>query len=183
MLDIKGVVVIGEGECDEVLMLYIGEEVGIGLGFEVDIVLDLLEGMMLIVKDMLNVLIVIVMVLCGMLLYVFDVYMEKLVIGFGYVKDVVSFDMLFVECVCVLVKVCGVKDSDIIVCILECLCYEDLIVEVCLIGVVICLIIDGDVVGVIYCVEVELIGIDMYMGLGGVFEGVLVVLVLKCMGG
>ena len=37
-LDIKGVVVIGEGERDEAPMLYIGEEVGTGNGPAVDII-------------------------------------------------------------------------------------------------------------------------------------------------
>ena len=44
LLDIKGTVVIGEGERDEAPMLYIGEEVGTGSGPEVDIALDPLEG-------------------------------------------------------------------------------------------------------------------------------------------
>ena len=43
-LDIKGTVVIGEGERDEAPMLYIGEEVGTGRGPEIDIALDPLEG-------------------------------------------------------------------------------------------------------------------------------------------
>ena len=43
-LDIKGRIVIGEGERDEAPMLYIGEEVGTGEGPEVDIALDPLEG-------------------------------------------------------------------------------------------------------------------------------------------
>ena len=43
-LDIAGTVVIGEGECDEAPMLYIGEPVGTGDGPEVDIALDPLEG-------------------------------------------------------------------------------------------------------------------------------------------
>ena len=44
MLEIAGVVVIGEGERDEAPMLYIGEEVGTGSGPGVDIALDPLEG-------------------------------------------------------------------------------------------------------------------------------------------
>ena len=40
MLDIAGVVVIGEGERDEAPMLFIGEEVGTGNGPAVDIALD-----------------------------------------------------------------------------------------------------------------------------------------------
>jgi fructose-1,6-bisphosphatase II / sedoheptulose-1,7-bisphosphatase len=43
-LNIRGKVVIGEGERDEAPMLYIGEEVGTGVGPKVDIALDPLEG-------------------------------------------------------------------------------------------------------------------------------------------
>src|SRR5690606_40831008 len=50
-LPIKGTVVIGEGERDEAPMLYIGEEVGLGEGPEVDIALDPLEGTTICAKD------------------------------------------------------------------------------------------------------------------------------------
>ena len=43
-LQIKGRVVIGEGERDEAPMLFIGEEVGNGRGPSVDIAVDPLEG-------------------------------------------------------------------------------------------------------------------------------------------
>jgi fructose-1,6-bisphosphatase II / sedoheptulose-1,7-bisphosphatase len=43
-IHVKGRVVIGEGEMDESPMLYIGEEVGLGDGPEVDIAVDPLEG-------------------------------------------------------------------------------------------------------------------------------------------
>ena len=61
LLDIAGVVVIGEGERDEAPMLYIGEEVGTGNGPAVDIALDPLEGTTLTAKDMPNALTVIAM--------------------------------------------------------------------------------------------------------------------------
>ena len=51
---IRGRVVIGEGEMDEAPMLYIGEEVGIGDGPEVDIAVDPLEGTTICAKDMPN---------------------------------------------------------------------------------------------------------------------------------
>lgn len=69
LLDIKGVVVIGEGERDEAPMLYIGEEVGTGQGPEVDIALDPLEGTTLTAKDMPNALTVIAMAPRGTLLH------------------------------------------------------------------------------------------------------------------
>src|SRR6476646_7208887 len=51
---IRGRVVIGEGEMDESPMLYIGEEVGIGDGPEVDIAVDPLEGTTICAKAMPN---------------------------------------------------------------------------------------------------------------------------------
>ena len=43
-IDMKGKIVIGEGELDEAPMLYIGEEVGNNHGPELDIAVDPLEG-------------------------------------------------------------------------------------------------------------------------------------------
>ena len=183
LLDIKGVVVIGEGERDEAPMLYIGEEVGTGNGPEVDIALDPLEGTTLTAKDMPNALTVIAMAPRGTLLHAPDVYMEKLAIGPGYPTDVVSLEMSPAERVRALAKAGGVKDSDITVCILERPRHEDLIAEVRSTGAAIRLITDGDVAGVIHCAEAEITGIDMYMGSGGAPEGVLAASALKCMGG
>ena len=183
MLDIKGVVVIGEGERDEAPMLYIGEEVGTGEGPEVDIALDPLEGTTLTAKDMPNALTVIAMAQRGTLLHAPDVYMEKLAIGPGYPTDVVSLDMSPSERVPALARARGVEDSDITVCILERPRHEDLIAEVRSTGAAIRLITDGDVAGVIHCAEAELTGIDMYMGSGGAPEGVLAASALKSMGG
>ncbi len=183
MLDIKGVVVIGEGERDEAPMLFIGEEVGTGEGPAVDIALDPLEGTTLTAKDMPNALTVIAMAPRGSLLHAPDVYMEKLAIGPGYPKDVVSLDMEPAERVRVLAKSAGVTPEDITVCILERPRHEDLIREVRSTGAAIRLITDGDVAGVMHCAEAELTGIDMYMGAGGAPEGVLAASALKCMGG
>ncbi|MEY8839906.1 fructose-bisphosphatase class II, partial [Cribrihabitans sp. XS_ASV171] len=93
LLDIAGVVVIGEGERDEAPMLYIGEEVGTGNGPGVDIALDPLEGTTLTAKDMPNALTVIAMGPRGSMLHAPDVYMDKLAIGPGYPEGVVSLDM------------------------------------------------------------------------------------------
>ncbi|WBU61345.1 class II fructose-bisphosphatase [Paracoccus albus] len=182
-LDINGVVVIGEGERDEAPMLYIGEEVGSGTGPEVDIALDPLEGTTLTAKDMPNALTVIAMAPRGTMLHAPDVYMDKLAIGPGYDKDVVSLDMSPTQRVEALAKAQGVKATDITVCILERPRHEDLIAEVRATGAGIRLITDGDVAGVMHCAEPELTGIDMYMGAGGAPEGVLAASALKCMGG
>ena len=183
LLDIRGTVVIGEGERDEAPMLFIGEEVGSGSGPEVDIALDPLEGTTLTAKDMPNALAVIAMAPRLALVHAPDVYMDKLAIGPGYPKDVVSLEMTPAERVRALAKARGCEDQDITVCILERPRHEDLIAEVRSTGAAIRLITDGDVAGVIHCAEAELTGIDMYMGSGGAPEGVLAAAALKCMGG
>ncbi|MAN55997.1 MAG: class II fructose-bisphosphatase [Paracoccus sp. (in: a-proteobacteria)] len=183
MLDIRGVVVIGEGERDEAPMLYIGEEVGTGQGPQVDIALDPLEGTTLTAKDMPNALTVIAMAPRGTLLHAPDVYMDKLAIGPGYDKDVVSLRMSPAERVRALARARACRDSDITVCILERPRHEEMIAEVRETGAAIRLITDGDVAGVIHTAEAELTGIDMYMGSGGAPEGVLAASALKCMGG
>ncbi|TKZ19214.1 class II fructose-bisphosphatase [Shimia litoralis] len=183
MLDISGVVVIGEGERDEAPMLYIGEKVGTGNGPEVDIALDPLEGTTLTAKDMPNALTVISMGPRGSMLHAPDVYMDKLAIGPEYAKDVVSLDMSPAERVVALAAAKRCDPTDITVCILERPRHSDMIAQVRETGAAIRLITDGDVAGVMHCAESRITGIDMYMGTGGAPEGVLAASALKCMGG
>ncbi|MCV6586362.1 MAG: class II fructose-bisphosphatase, partial [Marinibacterium sp.] len=183
LLDIKGVVVIGEGERDEAPMLYIGEEVGTGEGPGVDIALDPLEGTTLTAKDMPNALTVIAMGPRGSMLHAPDVYMEKLAIGPGYAEGVVTLDMDPATRVTTLAKAKGCTPADITVCILERPRHADMIADVRATGASIRLITDGDVAGVMHCAESDVTGIDMYMGQGGAPEGVLAAAALKCMGG
>ena len=183
LLDIAGVVVIGEGERDEAPMLFIGEKVGTGTGPAVDIALDPLEGTTLTAKDMPNALTVIAMAPRGTLLHAPDVYMEKLAIGPGFPDDTVTLAMSPSGRVHALARAKGCAAADITVCILERPRHEDLIREVRSTGAAIRLITDGDVAGIIHCAESEKTGIDMYMGSGGAPEGVLAAAALKCMGG
>ncbi len=183
LLDIQGVVVIGEGERDEAPMLYIGEEVGTGKGPGVDIALDPLEGTTLCAKDMPNSLAVIAIGPRGSMLHAPDVYMDKLAIGPGYAKDVVGLDMTPTERIQALAKAKGTGPEGVMVCVLERPRHEDLIAEIRATGARIRLIPDGDVAGVIHCAEAAKTGIDMYMGSGGAPEGVLAAAALKCMGG
>ena len=183
LLDIAGVVVIGEGERDEAPMLFIGEEVGSGKGPAVDIALDPLEGTTLTAKDMPNALTVIAMAPRGTLLHAPDVYMEKLAIGPGYKPGTVTMTMTPSERVSALAAAKGVSTENITVCVLERPRHEDLIREIRSTGASIRLITDGDVAGVMHCAEPEVTGIDMYMGSGGAPEGVLAAAALKCMGG
>jgi fructose-1,6-bisphosphatase II / sedoheptulose-1,7-bisphosphatase len=183
LLDIAGVVVIGEGERDEAPMLFIGEEVGTGKGPAVDIALDPLEGTTLTAKDMPNALTVIAMAPRGTLLHAPDVYMEKLAIGPGFKTGIVTMTMTPSERVSALAAAKGCSTEDITVCVLDRPRHEALIAEIRSTGAAIRLITDGDVAGVMHCAEPDQTGIDMYMGSGGAPEGVLAAAALKCMGG
>jgi fructose-1,6-bisphosphatase II / sedoheptulose-1,7-bisphosphatase len=182
-LDIRGVVVIGEGERDEAPMLYIGEEVGTGTGPAVDIALDPLEGTTLAAKDMPNALAVIAMGPRGSMLHAPDVYMDKLAIGPGYKRGTVTLAMSPAERVSALAAAKGCSTTDITVCVLERPRHADMIAEIRSTGAAIRLITDGDVAGVMHAADPARTGIDMYMGQGGAPEGVLAAAALKCMGG
>ena len=183
MLDIAGVVVIGEGERDEAPMLFIGEEVGTGKGPGVDIALDPLEGTTLTAKDMPNALAVIALGPRGSMLHAPDVYMDKLAIGPNYPTDLVTLDMTPTQRVTALAHAKGCAASDITVCVLERPRHQEMIAELRGTGAAIRLITDGDVAGVMHCAEADVTGIDIYMGTGGAPEGVLAAAALKCMGG
>ena len=182
-LDIKGTVVIGEGERDEAPMLYIGEQVGSGNGPEVDIALDPLEGTTLCAKDMPNSLAVIAMGPRGSMLHAPDTYMEKLAIGPGFRRGLVTLDMTPSERVSLLASAKGVSTRDITVCVLDRPRHEQMIEEIRSTGAAIRFITDGDVAGVMHAADPARTGIDMYMGSGGAPEGVLAAAALKCMGG
>ena len=126
----RGRIVIGEGERDEAPMLYIGEEVGTKHGPDVDIALDPLEGTTICAKAGPNSLAVLAIAEKGGLLNAPDVYMDKLAVGPGYAKDVVSLDMSPSERVHALAKAGGVRPEDITVCILERPRHEEMIAEV-----------------------------------------------------
>merc|ERR1711916_141819 len=115
----KGHIVIGEGERDEAPMLYIGEEVGTGVGPEIDIALDPLEGTTLTAKGLGNALAVLAIAPRGTMLHSPDVYMEKLAIGPGYPQGIVSLENSAAENISALANAKGAAVEDITVCVLD----------------------------------------------------------------
>jgi len=181
-LDIKGTVVIGEGERDEAPMLYIGEEVGTGKGPEVDIALDPLEGTTITAKGLPNALAVLAMGARGTLLNAPDVYMEKIAVGGGLPEGVVDLDASPADNISRLAKAKNLPMSAIVACILDRPRHAEIIAGVRETGARIQLIGDGDVYGVMATAMPET-GIDIYIGTGGAPEGVLAAAALRCIGG
>lgn len=83
VLDVRGTVVIGEGERDEAPMLYIGERFGSGddSTIELDVALDPLEGTNLCANGHNNALSVIAVAEKGNFLHAPDTYMDKIAVG------------------------------------------------------------------------------------------------------
>jgi len=182
MLDIAGVVVIGEGERDEAPMLFIGEEVGNGTGAGVDIALDPLEGTTLTAKANANAMAVLALAPDGDFLNAPDVYMEKIAIGGGYRDGLIDITATPQENLNALAKEKGVDVSSLTVCILDRPRHEGLIAAVRDAGARIFLIADGDIFGVMATSDPDS-GIDMYLGSGGAPEGVLAAAALQSIGG
>lgn len=182
-LQIRGTVVIGEGEMDEAPMLYIGEKVGSGEGPEVDIAVDPLEGTTICAKSMPNSLAVLAISERGGLLHAPDMYMNKIAIGPGYAEGIVDLDASPADNLQALAKAKGVPINEIMACILDRPRHAELIKAVRDCGAAVQLIPDGDIAGVIWTTDPDETGIDIYMGSGGAPEGVLAAAALRCIGG
>ncbi len=182
-LPIRGRIVIGEGERDEAPMLFIGEEVGLGEGPEIDIAVDPLEGATICAKSEPNSLAVVAFAEKGSLLYAPDIYMEKIAIGPGFEPGLVDLDATPKENLRALAKARGVPIAEITACILDRPRHANLIESVRSAGTAIWLIGDGDIAGVIHTANADETGIDIYMGIGGAPEGVLAAAALRCIGG
>lgn len=181
-MNIRGRIVIGEGERDEAPMLYIGEEVGKGKGPEIDIALDPLEGTTLTAKAMANALAVMAFAPRGGLLYAPDVYMDKIAIGPGYKSGVIDLDKSAVDNARALAEAKDCKIEDLTICVLDRTRHRQIIDDLRSVNARILLITDGDVQGVINTTD-KGTGVDMYIGQGGAPEGVLAAAALRCVGG
>ena len=118
-INIRGKVVIGEGEMDEAPMLYIGEELGTGNGPAVDIAVDPLEGTTLCAKSMPNALAVLAISEKGGLLHAPDMYMDKIAVGPGLPEGCVDLDRSVRENLESVARGRGKPISEVTACILD----------------------------------------------------------------
>lgn len=178
-LNIRGRVVIGEGEMDEAPMLYIGEELGTGR-YEVDIAVDPVEGTSVTAKGLPNGLAVIALSERGGLMHAPDCYMEKLIVpppaaGRVHLEWPVEANLA------ALAQSLDRDVEDLLVTILDRERHAELIRRVRAAGARVKLIGDGDVVAGL-AVAVRGTGVHALMGSGGAPEGVLSAAACKCLG-
>ena len=91
-MDIKGNIVIGEGEMDEAPMLYIGERVGTENGPELDIAVDPLEGTNFVAKNLPGAISVIAISKKNNLFNAPESYMEKISYPSGIDQNAIDLD-------------------------------------------------------------------------------------------
>ena len=179
-INMRGKIVIGEGELDEAPMLYINEKVGTKIGEELDIAVDPLEGTNFTAKNLPNALSVLAVTKKGNLLHAPDIYMEKIAIGPNLPKNLIDLDHSIEKNIELLSKAKNTKVNKLVACVLKRPRHEAIIKSLNSMGVKINLISDGDVSGVI-SVAIPKTRIDLYIGTGGAPEGVLAAAALSCL--
>ena len=147
-VDMKGTVVIGEGEKDEAPMLYFGEEVGNGLEPEVDVAVDPIDGTRLTANGQPGALAVVALAERGTMFTTHVHYMDKLVVG-RRARGVIDIDMPVEWNLRRIAKAEGLHPRDLVVVILDRERNREVISQVRDVGARIRLISDGDVDGAI----------------------------------
>ena len=180
-INMKGTIVIGEGEMDEAPMLNIGEKVGTNNGPEFDIAVDPLEGTNFTSKGLPNAFSVIAVSEKGNLLSAPDTYMEKIIIGSNLPKNLLDLDNSIEKNINLLADVKKKKPSELSACVMRRPRHNHIIKTLDQMNVNINYITDGDIAG-----GLTVIGDnpqnDIYLGTGGGPEGVIVAAALSCYG-
>jgi fructose-1,6-bisphosphatase II len=181
-VDMRGTVVIGEGEKDEAPMLYFGEQIGNGLEPEVDVGVDPIEGTSLIAAGLPGAISVVALAERGSMFTTHLHYMQKLVVG-RRARGVIDLDMPVEWNLRRIAKAEGLPPQELTVVVLERERNQDIVAQIREVGARIKLISAGDVAGALEAALETRFGIHCMMGSGGATEGVLAACAIKTIGG
>jgi len=179
-IDIKGEVVIGEGELDEAPMLYIGEKVGTNIGPELDIAVDPLEGTNFAANNLPGALAVIAVSNKSHLFKAPETYMNKISVNF-IEPNVVDLDFSTKKNIYNLAEFKNKKPNELTACILDRPRHKEIIEELKKLEVKLKLISDGDISGALLVTDPKY-SVDIFLGIGGGPEGVLAASALDAFG-
>ena len=178
-IEMKGRIVIGEGELDKAPMLYIGERVGNNKGNEFDIAVDPVEGTNFVAKNLPNSIAVLAVAKKGELFHAPETYMDKIVVGPGLPDNLVDLDNDLEKNIINLAKAKNKKMSELTACLLNRPRHNKIINTLKSLNVNLNLITDGDVLGALLVADPKN-KVDIFMGIGGGPEGVLAAAALSC---
>jgi len=170
-INMKGEIVIGEGELDKAPMLYIGEKVGTNNGPELDIAVDPLEGTNFAANNLPGALSVISVANKSNLFNAPETYMNKISVNF-LEPNVVDLDFSIKKNIFNLAEFKNKKPNDLTACILDRPRHRETIEELKKLDVKLKLITDGDISGALLVTNPKY-NVDIFLGIGGGPEGVL----------
>ena len=179
-IDMKGKIVIGEGELDEAPMLYIGEELGTKNGPELDIAVDPLEGTNFAANNLPGALSVIAVAEKSNLFNAPETYMEKIATC-KVENGVIDLDYSVKKNILNLCEFKNKTPEQLTACVMDRPRHKKIIDELKKLKVNIKLISDGDVSGALL-VSNNKYKIDIFLGVGGGPEGVLAASALDSLG-
>jgi fructose-1,6-bisphosphatase II len=181
-VDMKGTVVIGEGEKDEAPMLYFGEEIGNGMEPEVDVAVDPIDGTEFTARLIPGAMSVVALAERGCMFTSHIHYMEKLVVG-RRARGVIDINMPVEWNLVRIAKAEGLHPRDLTVIILDRARNRGVVEQVRAVGPRISLISGGDVAAAVAAANDQLTGKHVLMGSGGATEGVLAACAVKSLRG
>ena len=170
-INMKGKIVIGEGELDEAPMLYLGEKVGTMKGPELDIAVDPLEGTNFAANNLPGALSVIAIANKGNLFNAPETYMEKISADVSE-SGVIDLDFSVTKNIHNLAEFKNKRPENLTACILDRPRHNGIIDQLKTLNVNLKLISDGDVSGALLVTD-EKYKVDIFLGIGGGPEGVL----------
>ena len=170
-IEMKGQIVIGEGELDEAPMLYIGEKLGTNNGPEFDIAVDPLEGTNFAANNLPGALSVIAVAEKNSLFNAPETYMEKISTKITE-KNVIDLDYTVKQNITNLSDYLNKNPEELTACILDRPRHNEIIEELKKLKVNLKLITDGDVLGALLVTDKKY-NVDIFLGIGGGPEGVL----------
>ncbi len=192
-IQMRGRIVIGEGERDEAPMLYIGEEVGICNDpnakqfcnpdelVEIDIAVDPCEGTNLVAKGQPGSMAVLAISEKGGLFHAPDFYMKKLAAP-PVAKGHVDINKTATDNLKILSECMDRSIEELVVVVMDRPRHKDLIKEIRDAGARVRLISDGDVSAALCCAFAGS-NIHALMGVGAAPEGVISAAAMRCLGG
>ena len=181
-VQMRGTVVIGEGEKDDAPMLYNGEAVGDGTGPECDVAVDPIDGTTLTAKGANNAISVIALASRGSMLNISDAfYMLKLAVG-PEAAGVIDIRESITENLKRIAKAKHKSVDELTVVMIDRPRHDKFAEEIRVAGARIKFIQDGDVAGSIMAARPGT-GIDLLYGIGGTPEGVISACAMQCLGG
>ncbi|WP_291321188.1 class II fructose-bisphosphatase [Desulfonatronospira sp.] len=181
-IEIRGVVIIGEGEKDKAPMLYNGEPLGTGRGPGMDVAVDPVEGTKLLAYGRPNAISVVALAPRGTM---YDpgpaFYMQKIAVP-TQARDYVDINAPVKDNLQSIASALGKSVDDLVVFVLDKPRHRNLVQEIREAGARIQLHTDGDVAGALMAVSPDG-DVDVMMGTGGTPEGVLTAAAIIAMGG